>query len=51
MKTIKMILGAGWAGWAKVTLGLSRVAYRFSQSVIVASYSADKRAKRLGVGK
>lgn len=51
MKTIKNTIALGWTGWAKVMLGVSRLAFALFQASSGASYSADKRARRLGVGK
>lgn len=48
MKTMKRIIGAGWAGWAKVMLGISRLGYSMFQGSSTLAYSADKRARSLG---
>lgn len=48
---MKKVFGFAWLGWAKVTLGFSRLGYSMFQAGVVANHSADKRAKSLGAGR
>lgn len=51
MRIISKVVGAGWAGWAMVMLGLARLGYGLFEVGNSANYSAVKRAKRWGAGR
>jgi hypothetical protein len=48
---IKRIIGLGWLGWSRVTLGVSRFGYAMFEAGTTANYSAVKRARRWGAGR
>jgi hypothetical protein len=48
MRIIKKVFGFAWLGWARITLGVSRLGYRVYQAGITANYFAGKRARSLG---
>jgi hypothetical protein len=48
---MKRIIGLGWAGWARVALGVSRLGYSLFEAGTTANYSAVKRARRWGAGR